>query len=54
MTSEEAIVGRRVKVSTCYRKAELRGRTGTILRRWGDHLYLALDVLLEDGTTVLF
>ena len=54
MISEEAFIGRRVLVSTSYRKPEMRGQAGTILKRWGDPHYLALDVLLEDGTSRLF
>ena len=33
---------------------ELRGKEGTITGRWGSPNYVALDVLLEDGTSQLF
>ena len=34
--------------------AELRGKEGTITGRWGSPTYVALDVLLDDGTSQLF
>lgn len=34
--------------------AELRGKEGTITRRWGNPDYAALDVILDDGTIKLF
>ena len=34
--------------------AELRGKEGTITGRWGSPNYVALDVLLDDGTLQLF
>lgn len=33
---------------------ELRGKEGTITGRWGSPSYVALDVLLDDGTSQLF
>jgi hypothetical protein len=33
---------------------EWRGLTGTVSRKWGNPEYLALDVLLDDGRTLLF
>jgi hypothetical protein len=54
MRSEEALVGTRVRVGDSLLSAELRGRQGTITRRWGSPYYVALDVLLEDGRTELF
>jgi hypothetical protein len=33
---------------------EWQGLTGTVSRKWGNPEYLALDVLLEDGRTLLF
>ena len=54
MRSEEARVGKRVRVRKDRRTASLRDREGTIVKRWGDPSYTALDVLLDDGTTQLF
>lgn len=44
----------RVRVRPSLLRADLRGREGTITGRWGDPDYVALDVLLEDGTSQLF
>jgi len=52
--SEEAQVGKRVRVRDTLLRTELRGREGTITGRWGDPTYVALDVLLDDGRTQLF
>ncbi len=38
----------------CGLRSELRGLTGRIIRRWGHPEYLALDVLMEDGSSGLF
>ena len=54
MKSEEAQVGRRVKVREDHRTASLRGRGGTIVKRWGNPCYAALDVLLDKGHCQLF
>ena len=54
MISEEALVGMRVRVRESLTRADLRGLEGTITRRWGNPHYLALDVLLDDGTSQLF
>ena len=54
MTSEEAVIGARVRVDESGWRSEWHGLTGTISRRWGNPEYLALDVLLEDGRTQLF
>jgi hypothetical protein len=35
-------------------RSELRGLTGKIIGRWGHPEYLALDVLMEDGSLRLF
>jgi hypothetical protein len=43
-----------VRVRADHRNGLLRGRLGTIEKRWGDPTYVALDVLLEDGTKQLF
>jgi hypothetical protein len=52
--SEEAYVGKRVKVREDHSSASLRGREGTIVQRWGDPGYAALDVLLDEGHWLLF
>ena len=54
MKSEEALVGKRVRVREDHRKANLRGRRGTIVERWGNPSYVALDVLLDEGEWQLF
>ena len=54
MTSEDAMIGMRVTVRAEYRLEHLRGRVGTITKRWGDPHYVALDVLMDDGTSLLF
>ncbi len=52
--SEEAQIGRRVRVREDYRTPGWRGKVGTIAKRWGDPSYTALDVLLDDGGLQLF
>ena len=54
MKSEEAHVGKRVRVRVEHRKASLRSQEGTITRRWGNPGHAALDVLLDDGSLRLF
>jgi hypothetical protein len=54
MRSEEAQIGKRVRVRKDHRKANLRGREGTIAHRWGNPDYPALDVLLDEGDWQLF
>jgi hypothetical protein len=54
MLSEEAQIGKRVRVRKDYRTATWRGREGTIEKSWGDPTYTALDVLLDDGISQLF
>jgi hypothetical protein len=54
MTSEEAVVGSRVRVSGQYRIVHLRGQVGMITKRWGDPRYVAVDVLIYDSTSQLF
>ena len=54
MRSEEAHVGKRVRVREDHRTANLRDQEGTIVERWGDPSYPALDVLLEGGDRQLF
>ena len=54
MLSEEALIGARVRVGEPLLKSELRGLEGTITKRWGNPNYVALDVLLDDGSSELF
>jgi hypothetical protein len=54
MNFEEALVGTKVRVRESHLRPELRGKVGTITRRWGHPEYLALDVLLDDGRSQLF
>jgi hypothetical protein len=52
--SEEALIGMRVQVDEYHQRSDLRGMVGMITKRWGAPDYLALDVLLDDGSSVLF
>jgi hypothetical protein len=54
MRSEEVSIGARVRVGEFGLRSELRGLTGRIIGRWGHPEYLALDVLMEDGSSSLF
>jgi hypothetical protein len=54
MRPEEAQIGKRVRVRMDYRKANLRGKEGTIAKRWGDLGYPVLGVLPDDGDWQLF
>ena len=54
MRSEEAQVGKRVRVRKNHSMARLREKEGTIVNRWGDPCYAALDVLLDGGNYQLF
>ena len=54
MRSEQAQIGAKVRVGYSGRCSEWRGLTGTVSRKWGHPKYLALDVLLDDGRTLLF
>jgi hypothetical protein len=54
MRSEEAQLGKRVRVREDHCQANLRGREGTIAKRWGNPCYVALDVLFDDGDWQLF
>ena len=54
MKSEEARIGMRVRVRDSLLRSELRGRQGMITGRWGSPDYVALDVLLDDGSSQLF
>ena len=54
MTSDEAHIGRRVRVRDSLQRPQLRRKVGTIVGRWGNPEYAAVDVLLDDGSTQLF
>ena len=54
MRSEEAQIGKQVRVRADHRSPTLRGLVGTIEKRWGNPDHIALDVLLDDGTLKLF
>ena len=54
MRSEEARIGAKVMVGEAGLSSEWRGLAGTITGKWGNPQYLALDVLLDDGRTLLF
>jgi hypothetical protein len=54
MRSEEAQIGKRVRVRKDHRETNWRGREGTIAKRWGNSAYTALDVVLDDGNWQLF
>jgi hypothetical protein len=54
MTSEEAKIGMRVRVSEDHRSTTVRGKSGTVTQIWGDPHYVALDVLLDGGDQQLF
>jgi hypothetical protein len=52
---EEANIGKRVRVrENTHRYPPLSVSVGTIEKRWGNPSYLALDVLLDDGSRQLF
>jgi hypothetical protein len=54
LKSEDARIGRRVRVRDSLVIADLRGKEGTITGRWGSPNYVALDVLLDDGASQPF
>ena len=55
MRSQEARIGTKVMVGEeSGFGSEWRGLAGTIIGKWGSPEYLALDVLLDDGRTLLF
>jgi hypothetical protein len=52
---EEAQIGKRVRVREgTSPRPTLPASVGTIEKRWGDPMYTALDVLLDDGSRQLF
>ena len=54
MKSEEARVGKRVRVMETHNRPNLRNREGIVVKRWGDPAYAAIDVLLDEGGWELF
>ena len=54
MLSEEARIGKRVRIRADHRSMPLRGLEGTVEKRWGNPDYIAIDVLLDDGRSELF
>jgi hypothetical protein len=54
MLSEEARIGKRVRIRADHPSTALRGLMGTIEKRWGHPDHVALDVLLDDGRLELF
>ena len=55
MRSQEARIGTKVMVGEeSGLGSECRGLAGTIIGKWGNPEYLALEVLLDDGRTLLF
>jgi hypothetical protein len=54
MRSEDARIGAKVMVGEAGLHSEWRGLAGMITGKWGHPEYLALDVLLDDGRTLLF
>ena len=54
MRSEEALIGKRVRVRKDHRTANVRAQEGTIAKRWGNPAFTALDVLFDDGDWQLF
>jgi len=54
MRSEEAQIGKRVRVRMDHHTVNLRGQEGVIVKKWGTPSYAALDVLLDEGDWQLF
>ncbi len=54
MRLEDAYPGARVRVRASYRKLELRGAIGTIVKRWGEPDYAAVEVRFDGGRSELF
>jgi hypothetical protein len=54
MRSEDAQIGKRLRVSTDHRKTNLRAQEGTIAKRRGYSAFTAIDVLLNDADWQLF
>jgi hypothetical protein len=54
MRSKDAQVGTRARAHDNCLNPEMRGKVGTIAKRWGHSDYVALDVVLDDGESHLF
>ena len=54
MRSEEAGVGKRVRVVEDHSAPHLRKLEGTVVKRWGNPCHAALHVLLDEGRWELF
>ena len=54
MIAEQARPGTRVRVMEHYRVEERRGLMGTVVARYGEENYVAVDVRLVDGECRLF
>jgi hypothetical protein len=54
MRSEEAHIGKRVRVRMDHHTVNLRGQEGVIVKKWGTPSYAALDVWLDEGDWQLF
>ena len=54
MKSEEARIGKRVRVIEDHGTPHLRNLEGTVVKRWGNPSHAALDVLLDEGRWELF
>jgi hypothetical protein len=52
--SEEACIGKRVRVMDNHRVEERRGLVGKVVARYGGEEYIAVDVRLADGQYWLF
>jgi hypothetical protein len=51
--SEETRVGTRIRIRSGYRKPELWGALGTIVKVWGAPHYAAVEVRLDGGRSEL-
>ena len=54
MRPEEVRIGKRVRGRKNLRTTDPEGQEGTIVKRWGNPSYPALDVLLDEGKWQLF
>jgi hypothetical protein len=54
MKSEEARIGKRVRVIENHSLPHLRNMQGTVVKRWGNPSHAAFDVWLDEGGWELF
>jgi hypothetical protein len=54
MKSEEARIGKRVRVIENHSTPHLRNLEGTVVKRWGNPSHAAFDVWLDEGGWELF